>query len=104
MSIHSHSEATLSKWYHRDVSIGGQRWQRSLEEGAALVSVDRATKATALAILGNAAYGNARQESVSSTAMAFEKTTVSEPAKRGGDVQEKGAAKHGYGSCIVFRF
>ena len=36
--------------------------------------------------------------------MAIEKTTFSEPAKRGGDVQKKGAAKHGYGSCIVFRF
>ena len=98
----NHSEATLSKWYHRDVSIGGQRWQWSPEEGAALVSVDRATKAAALAILGNATYGDARQESVSPTAMAIEKTTFSEPAKRGGDVQKKGAAKHGI--WILYRF
>ena len=98
------SEATLSKWYHRDVSIGGQRWHRSPEEGAALVSVDRATKAAALAILGNAAYGDARQESVSSTAMAIEKTTFSEPAKRGGDVQKKGAAKHGIWILYCFPF
>ena len=104
MTLQSHrirtSLATLSKWYHRDVSIGGQRWHRSPEEGAALVSVDRATKAEALAILGNATYGDARQESVSPTAMAIEKTTFSEPAKRGGDLQKKGGVITAFASSL----
>lgn len=36
--------------------------------------------------------------------MAIEKTTFSEPAKRGGDVQKKGAAKHGIWILYCFPF